>query len=161
MRKIILVILVLVLGITGCSKKEEKEEKVLDSFKCSLNVSNPNLGYSTTSEYIVYYEGDFVNNVEITETILSDDSDILDYLKSEINDMYKPLKEKYKGYSYKVTRDNGKIVSRVNVDYTKMDITMYLRDNPEQEQYFLGNKLTVEGIIDIYDSMEIGCEYNR
>ena len=66
--------------------------------------------------------------------------------------------ENYKGYSYKITRDNKKMISKVKVDYNQMDITAYLRDNPTQEEYFMGDKLTVEGILDIYSSMQIGCE---
>lgn len=160
MKKKIFILLLGLLAITGCNKKEENNTKELDSFRCFYEVSNNNLGYTSSSEYTVYYKGDYVDNVDIVETITSDNDDVLDSIKESINKMYDPLVEKYKGYSYKVIRDNKKMISRVNIDYNKLDITAYLRDNPGQEEYFQGDKLTVDGIIDIYGTMQIGCEYN-
>ena len=160
MKKKIFILLISLFAITGCNNKEEDKSKSLDSFKCFYEVSNTNVGYTSSSEYTVYYEGEYVDNVDIVETITADSSDVLDSIKQSIKDMYDPLKEKYKGYSYKITRDNKKMISKVNIDYNKMDITAYLRDNPGQEEYFLGDKLTIDGILEIYNSMQIGCDYN-
>ena len=160
MKKKIFILLISLFAITGCNNKEENKSKSLDSFKCFYEVSNTNLGYTSSSVYTVYYKGEYVDNVDITETVTADSSDVLDSIKQSIKDMYDPLKEKYKGYSYKITRDNKKMISKVNIDYNKMDITTYLRDNPEQEEYFEGDKLTIDGILEIYNSMQIGCDYN-
>ena len=154
MKKKILILFCLLFLITGCKKD-------LQSFTCAYTTGSTITGYTSSSEYTVYHDGEFVDHVEILETIKSDNIDVLSSIEQSIKNMYDPLIKKYKGYSYDIDRSRDKIISKVKIDYTKMDITAYLRDNPSQENYFLGDKLSVDGIVAIYDSMGIGCDYEK
>ena len=66
----------------------------------------------------------------------------------------------YGGYTYEVTREDGKVVSNVTIDYDKMNLEQYATDQPSLAQYIEDGKFLVDGIIEIYETAGATCEKN-
>ena len=66
----------------------------------------------------------------------------------------------YGGYTYEVTREDGKVVSNVTIDYDKMNLEQYATDQPSLAQYIEDGKFLVDGIIEIYKTAGATCEKN-
>ena len=84
MKKGLLILLASVL-LTGCESNETVDdnnvEPELSTVTCVMDDVSYD-GYTLDSEYIVNYNGDYVDNVVTTETVTSDSEDILDYMGS-------------------------------------------------------------------------------
>ncbi len=115
-------------------------------------------GYETTSKFAIYYTGDYVDKVETVETVTSESEDFLDNMEEYINSTYDAMNSAYGGYSYEVIREDGSIVSNVVIDYSKMDLELYITDQPTMSNYVENDKFLVEGIVDIYEEAGATCE---
>lgn len=156
MKKYVKVILVasILLGLTGCGSN--KEEIVNH---CTLNSNNTTSGYQLTSEYDVYSVNGEVNKVVTKEVITSENQQILDYFESYLKQTYETQNETYGGTTNEVTNENGIVTSKTTIDYNKMDLETYVKDNTALKSYVnSNNKLKTNGIISIYESMGAVCE---
>ena len=127
--------------------------------KCTVNSDQSVSGYKLKSEYKVYSKNDVVNKVETTETVTSKNNTILAYFEKQLKNQYKSYNENYGGYSYKVTNKNGKVVSKVTIDYSKMNLSKFVKDNPAMKTYTnKENKITLKGINTMYQSMGATCD---
>ena len=124
--------------------------------KCSSTSDQSASGYTIKSEYNIY---DVVSKVEITETVTSKNTTILAYFEKQHKDQYKANNNTYKGYTYNVTNKDGKVVSKVTIDYSKMDLNKFIKDNPAMKSYVnKDKKITLNGIKKMYESMGSTCE---
>lgn len=152
--KTITLALVIVL-VSGCGKKEVVKT-------CTLTQNNTAYGYKLESKYVIYGEGDIAKKVESTETVTTDNTSIQDQFETQLNSTYKSLNDTYGGYTYKVTKGDGKVVSTVTIDYEKLDIEKYVKDNSAMKNYVnKDNKLLVEGIESIYKALGATCEESK
>ena len=143
----------LFLLLSGCA--EEKE--VLKT--CTLTSNNTIQGYKMENEYKVYAKGDAALKVVTTEIVTSDNDEILDYLEEYINTTYTALDENYGGYEFDVKRENGKVIAETTIDYSKMDLKQYVKDNPVMKSYVNSDdELLVDGIINLYKSSGATCD---
>jgi uncharacterized lipoprotein YehR (DUF1307 family) len=142
----------LVVLLTGCLGKDKVT-------KCTLKSDQSASGYKITSEYNVYSSKDEVNKVVTTETVESKNNTILAYFEKQLKSQYKANNDSYGGYKYEVTNKDGKVVSKVTIDYSKMNLNKFVKDNPAMKSYVnKSNKITVKGIKSMYQSMGATCE---
>lgn len=155
MKKILgmLVFVISIILITGCSNNEEVVKT------CTSTTNDVANGYKLESKYTVYAKGDIVQKVETVETITSDDEGILEYFEESLEDSYEALKDTYGGYTNEVDNENGKVVSKTTIDYTKMNVEQYVKDNTIMENYVNSdNEFLLEGVISIYEALGATCE---
>ena len=105
----------LVVLLTGCLGKDKVT-------KCTLKSDQSASGYKITSEYNVYSSKDEVNKVVTTETVESKNNTILAYFEKQLKSQYKANNDSYGGYKYEITNKDGKVVSKVTIDYSKMQV---------------------------------------
>ena len=142
----------LIVLLTGCLGKDKVT-------KCTLKSDQSASGYKITSEYNVYSSKDEVNKVVTTETVESKNNTILAYFEKQLKSQYKANNDSYGGYKYEVTNKDGKVVSKVTIDYSKMNLNKFVKDNPAMKSYVnKSNKITVKGIKSMYQSMGATCE---
>lgn len=142
----------LVVLLTGCLGKDKVT-------KCTLKSDQSASGYKITSEYNVYSSKDEVNKVVTTETVESKNNTILAYFEKQLKSQYKANNDSYGGYKYEITNKDGKVVSKVTIDYSKMNLNKFVKDNPAMKSFVnKSNKITVKGIKSMYQSMGATCE---
>lgn len=144
----------IVMILCGCGR-EEKEKVV----KCNLSNNDVVNGYELKSEYTVFSKGDIVNKVETKEVVTSDKEEILSYFEKTLNDTYDKYNSEYGGYTYDVTKNSNIVTSNVTIDYSKMDLDKFSKDNSSIKPAMTDdNKLTLDGITSMYKSMGATCE---
>jgi len=154
MKKIIKIVFVLVLVIllAGCKGKESV-------LKCSFKTDQSASGYKIKYNYDIYYSDDVVNKTITTETVTSKNNTILAYFEKQLKNQYKINNESFGGYTYEITNKNGKVVSNVTIDYSKMDIKKFVKENPAMQSYVnKSNQITLKGIKKMYESMGATCK---
>lgn len=143
----------IVLVLAGCGNEEQTIKT------CNYTLTDNTTGYKIVSEYKVYSTGKVVDKVETVETVTSESESILDYFEETINTTYKIQSETYGGYTYNITNENGKVVSTVTIDYSKMDLEKYVSDNSVMKNFVNdANRITTDGVISIYEAIGATCE---
>jgi hypothetical protein len=116
---------------------------------CTLKINQDNYTIDTT--YTIFYKKDIVQNVKIDETVSSSDSSVLDQFESDWEEQYKYNQDTYGGYTYKINKKKGKVVSNVKVDYQEMNMKRFLRINNAMKEYVNeNNQVTISGIQKMY-----------
>jgi len=150
-------IFALVIGlilITGCGTESNKEVVK----KCTLTTNDVVNGYKLEAEYNIYGTGKVIDKVVTTETVISDDEDILDYFEENLDDTYSATNEAYGGYTNEITKEDGKLTSKTTIDYSVMNLDQYVKDNPSMRNYISSdNKLLIEGIVALYEQLGATC----
>ena len=137
--------------LSGCNNNEE----VFKTCKLTQSTSS----YTMSNEYQIYGSGDVVEKVISVEKITSDDVDILNNLKDYTNELYSNSNEVYGGYEYNLEIQDNTLTSTATIDYNKMNLKKYIEDNNISEEYVNDdNKLLLDGIIKIYNSIGAECE---
>lgn len=150
MKKFIFILPVFLICLTGCGDET-------GSIECTLSTNDVINGYQLNSTYKINYKGDFAESVETTEIVTSDSTDTLDYFENYLNTTYQTFDDTYGGYTYKVTKEDGKVTSDVTIDYNEMDIEQYVEDQPSLKTYVEDNKILKDGLISIYEDMGATC----
>ena len=151
----IFAIIVVAIIMTGCGSKSAKS--VVE--KCTLSKNDTTNGFELVSEYNIYAKGNEVYKVVTTETVTSENDTILSYFEDTLNETYKSASKLYGGYTIDVRKEDGKVISNTTIDYSVMDMKKFIEDQPSLKAYVTSNnKLSVEGIKSIYESMGAICE---
>ena len=144
----------LALILTGCGN----EDKELVT-KCKLTSNVPASNYSLNSNYIVYSKNNVVDKVVTEEVVSSENENILNYFKEQLETTYKAQNDAYGGVTNEVKVEEGKITSLTTIDYNKMDLEKYIEDNSVLNKYVNDDsKLTTAGVVGIYQSLGAVCE---
>lgn len=140
--------------LVGCGNKS-KEEVI----NCNLKMTETGDNYTIEAKYTIYGKDDIVTKVSTTEIVESEDTEILDYFEEYLNSTYSELNDTYSGYDFKVTKEEGKVTSDVNIDYSAVDMEKYIENNTAMKSYVNDdNKLTIENAKLIYESLGATCE---
>lgn len=151
MKKFFIFLPILLLSLVGCGEKS-------GTLVCTLSSNDVINGYKLDSNYKINYFGKTVKSVETIETVVSDSSETIDYFETTLNNTYKKMNDSYGGYVYNVTKEDGKVVSNVTIDYSKVNIEQLVDDQPLLKSYVDDNKLLLEGLKSMYESMGATCE---
>ena len=148
-KTLLLSIFVFAIFMVGCGKDSDSV------MKCNINT---NLGtYTLNSDYEVHHDGKYVKSITTTETVSSTDSSIIDQMATYMDSMYQELSDTYGGYKYNVTKNNGKVVSNVTVDYTKINLKKLVEDDESAKLFVEDDKVTLEGIKETYKNLGVEC----
>lgn len=156
----ILLLLLAVLTLVGCQTSETKNEEKEITKKCTIvNDQQSTSGYKIESSMTIYAKNDIVTKVETTEVVTSDQTEILSYFEDTLDAQYEAASQTYGGYNYDIKTTDEKLTSTVTIDYTEMNLDKYVEDYSVMKDYVNAeNKLTVEGITKLYESMGATCE---
>lgn len=156
MKKALKILSVLLVVVILCGCEGTTKEKIV---KCSTSKNDVVNGYELKSSYVIYTKGDVVNKVKTTEIVTSNTDSILGYFETSLNSAYEKYSNQYGGYSYKVTKEENKVIADVTIDYTKMDLDKFAKDNPSIKSAMTDdNKLTLEGVKAMYKALGATCE---
>lgn len=145
-------VLMLMLVLAGCNGKEQV-------LKCSSISDQSASGYKLKSNYDIYYSDDVVSKIITTETVSSKNTTILAYFEKQLKNQYKVNNESFGGYTYKITNKDGKVVSKVTIDYSEMDIDKFVKENPAMKSFVnKSNQITLKGVKSMYESMGATCK---
>ncbi len=151
MKKLLIIVPAILLCLTACGGKE-------GSVKCTLESKDAVNNYSLAATYTINYKGELVESVDTVEEIVTEEKTILDTYETTLNDTYSKMQKTYGGYDYKITKDKDKLTSKVTIDYNKMDIDQFVKDQPALKNFVKNSKLTVEGIQSMYETMGATCK---
>lgn len=150
----ILSLLIAIILMSGCSGNNKEFVKT-----CTLTSTDSTNGYKLESEYKVYGKGKIVNKVVTVETVTSDDEEIIEYFEENLKKSYESANETYGGYTNKVTKTDGKVISETTIDYNKMDLEQYVKDNSIMNNFVdKNNKMLADGVISLYETMGATCK---
>lgn len=142
----------LAITLVGCGAKEK-------TFTCTLYKKDVINNYELTSTYKVYATGDVVDKVETTEFVKSDNALMIDYFEETLEKSYKSMNEAYGGYDNKITKEELELTSITTVDYNNMNIDQLVKDDSSMKSIVNdNNKITVEGIKNLYEQLGAECE---
>lgn len=152
-KKILFIMLGLtLLLVTGCGNEMEVT-------KCTLTSNDTTNGYKLDAVYNIYAKNDEVQKVETTETVTSSSDSVLSYFESYIKKTYKAYNDSYGGYTYTVTNSDGKVISKVTIDYTKLNIKQFVKDNSSMKSYVdSNNMITTDGMKTLYEKLGASCQ---
>ena len=107
--------------------------------------------------YKAFYKGEYVNKVETVEKIYSSDTSMLNAFKSSVESTYQSNNAKYGGYNYSVTIDGTVLTSNATINYEVLNVAKMVEDEPSMKPYTKDNKMTVNGVKAIYESLGATC----
>lgn len=145
---IIAILAVGILTLTGCGS-----QKVTT---CTLNLT-PDEWTKVESVYKMTHDGKYVNLVETIETVESNDQEVLDYYKSYVEEAYEPYKD-LEYYDYSIDTTSNSIVSKVTINFEKIDINKYMEINPATSSFISDGKAPLDSLRTVYGMLGATCE---
>lgn len=121
-------ILISIFFMTGCSDSELVHEH------CTRNVTTTD-GVEASLTYEIYYKEDVMKKLEAIEEIKSDDSATLDTYENS----YKTIHANYEGLKYydaSVERKNNTIISKIVINYARINIDELINVEGEEDNIF-------------------------
>ena len=146
-------ILLAIFCFAGCGKQEQK------SMVCTLESKDVASGYALKATYKVYYTGDIADSVTTQEVVTTESKELIDKFEQTYNETYGAMQESYGGYDYRVSKTSSSITADVKIDYHKMDLEQYVKDQPAMKNYMTKNKeMSRSGLKAIYESQGATCK---
>ena len=143
-------VVVLCLILTGC-----KGKKIVTTCTSSSKQTN----YEISTKYIINSRENIVENVIVNQTITSKDENLLKEFEKQLKEQYKSNKSLYGGYTSDVKINGKKVVSKVTINYEKLNMKKFVKDNGAMKDYVnKENKFTLEGAKKLYKSTGAKCE---
>ena len=150
--KFILLIMVATI-LSGCGKK-------LDTIECGFESNQSD--YKIKTNYKIYYRDKIVEKVDIDEVIISSNKDKIEEFNKSFKNQYDSNNSMYGGYIYDIKANKDKLELSVNIDYTSFNMKKFVSDNPAMKEYVnKDNKLTLDGIINMYEASGSTCNKNE
>ena len=170
MKKIFLALLAITI-LTGCNINKKKnnnieknllDEIVLDDTNANYICSIYNKDfdeYDIAGKYAIYLDdNEFVNKIESTEIIESNNYDLLKDFESYYNSNYEKISN-YGGYTYDIYQKNNQVISNVIIDFNTLNMESYASEYEEINQYLNEEfKITKDKILEKYNSQNIKCQ---
>ena len=143
--------MILVLFTTGCKKQ------VVTT--CNYKNDQKASGYNINSTYNIYSDGKTVNKVVMEEVVTSKNTTVLKFFEKKLKDQYEKINSTYGGYTIDVKNKDKKVISTVTIDYNKMNLKKYVKDNVALKSYIdKNNKMTLKGAKALYESLGATCK---
>lgn len=139
----------LLLLSTGCTNKNN------NSMTCTRIMNQNNI--KTNLKYYVEYNDGYVSKVKSVETVESDNSNILNTYKSQIESLYSPYKD-IDYYKYNVEIKDNKLISTVNINYEKVDTDKLIEIDSSNGQLIKNGKIKVDDIKNVYEKLGATCK---
>lgn len=154
MKKVVISLMVISLVLlSGC----ESDKEVVKH--CSLNSNDTLNGYKLETDYKIISKNDVVTNVVTKEIVTSDNKQVLTYMEKYLKNTYDKTNDTYGGYDTNIEIDGDTLTSTTKIDYTKMNLKQYVKDNTSMKSYVNdNNELTLDGVIKLYEKLGAECK---
>lgn len=169
MKKIIFILLLLII-VTGCNNTNNNivDSSILSntieidlndaSYMCTKDYKDEINNYALGSKYAIITEDDIVKTIKSIEILESNKQSIINDFEGYINANYSKIKE-YGGYTFEINHEGNKLITNVTINLEEFNMDGFLSEFPE----FINNlnednKLTVEALIDYYETKNIECK---
>lgn len=139
-----------VLLLTGCGSSDE-----VQTMTCSRTLNQS--GMNTSLNYTITHQGGYVKEVKSVETIESEDTDLLESYKSQVENIYSPYDD-IDYYDYEVTVDGNKLTSTVDIDYEHIDTDKLIEIDSANSTLIKDGKIAVSDIKSVYEQLGATCE---
>ncbi len=114
-------------------------------------------GTKVTLKYTAKHDGKYVTTLILDEKYDTESTEYANAYEELLKETYEGAKEKYGGYTVKIERHDLSIISYVEIDYTKVDISKMLSDSPEMASFMEGNKILLSKLKEYYLGLGISC----
>ena len=141
--------------ITGCSSKSKDIVNNGNVMTCTRSV-NKN-GMKTSLNYKVYYEGDDVTRIKSEESIQMENNKSLKGYKEQIEKVYEPYKN-VKFYNYNIAIRGNKLISKVDINYSKIDTNKLIEIDKANSQIITDGKIKVSSVKSLYEKLGATCK---
>lgn len=149
------IVMVGVFLITGCSSKSKDIVNNGNVMTCTRSV-NKN-GMKTSLNYKVYYEGDDVTRIKSEESIQMENNQSLKGYKEQIEKVYEPYKN-VKFYNYNIAIRGNKLISKVDINYSKIDTNKLIEIDKANSQIITDGKIKVSSVKSLYEKLGATCK---
>jgi hypothetical protein len=154
-KKIIILLILLIIIVVTIVLILLNKTKIIT---CSSFTDMSANGYNYETYYTIHYKKDIVFKVEIEEIIKSENSDILKMFEKQFTEQYEYNNKVYGGYEYNVLNSGNRVRTEILIDYTKLDIDKFVKNNSVMDEYFNNNKLTIDNAIRYYEDSGATCD---
>ncbi len=134
--------------LTGCGNEQK-------TMNCSRTMNQS--GASIDLKYEVLYTGAYVDVVKSKEKITSDDEELLETYRKNVETQYAPYKD-VEHYVTNVSIDGNVLTSTADIDYTKIDTSKMIEIDSANGSLIQDGKVKLETIKSLYESLGITCE---
>lgn len=141
--------------ITGCSSKSKDIVNNGNVMTCTRSV-NKN-GMKTSLNYKVYYEGYDVTRIKSEESIQMENNKSLKGYKEQIEKVYEPYKN-VKFYNYNIAIRGNKLISKVDINYSKIDTNKLIEIDKANSQIITDGKIKVSSVKSLYEKLGATCK---
>lgn len=158
MKKRYLFLAIVMMGvflITGCSSKSKDIVNNGNVMTCTRSV-NKN-GMKTSLNYKVYYDGDDVTRIKSEESIQMENNQSLKGYKEQIEKVYEPYKN-VKFYNYNIAIRGNKLISKVDINYSKIDTNKLIEIDKANSQIITDGKIKVSSVKNLYEKLGATCK---
>ena len=149
MKKIGLVLFMSLLLLTGCTKEEN------GVLTCTRTAKQGNIDLSLN--YKITYTGEYINTIETTEIVKSEDQNTLNLYKSQIENVYKPYKE-IDYYENEITLEGNTLTSKTTIDYEHINTDKLIEIDSANEQILKDGKAKVSDFRTMYENIGASCK---
>lgn len=149
------IVMVGVFLITGCSSKSKDIVNNGNVMTCTRSV-NKN-GMKTSLNYKVYYDGDDVTRIKSEESIQMENNKSLKGYKEQIEKVYEPYKN-VKFYNYNIAIRGNKLISKVDINYSKIDTNKLIEIDKANSQIITDGKIKVSSVKNLYEKLGATCK---
>lgn len=136
--------------VTGCGKEEVKE------MTCTRTATITK-GVELDLNYKVTYKGDYVQLVESTEKVISDDEEYLKTYETTVNNLYSPYSD-IEYYEYDVKIDGNTLVSTSKINYEKIDTDKMIKIDSANASLIKDGKVKLSDIQAVYEANGATCK---
>ena len=98
------------------------------------------------------HDGRYVNLVETIETIESNDKEILDNIKSILENSYWPFKN-LEYFDYNIEETDNMVITKVTINYAKIDMNKYIQLYPNASSFISDGKVPLDSLKALYGMM--------
>ena len=146
-------ILLCIFILSGCNEIGTKVTT------CTHDNDQSKSGYKILSTYKIYSKKDIVTKVETNEVLTTKNTTILAFFEDDYKKKYESESKKYKGFSYKINKEKEKLTTNLIVNYKKLNMSDYIKENSAMKSYVdKNNNFTLNGAKTMYESLGATCK---
>ena len=149
MKRIGIILFASLLLVVGCTSKES------GTLTCTRTAKQGNIEVSLN--YKIAYTGEYVNIIETTEIVKSEDQNTLNLYKTQLENIYDPYKS-IDYYENEVTIEGDTLTSKTKIDYEHINVDDLIEIDSANEQILKDGKARVSDFRSMYESIGASCK---
>lgn len=147
MKKVLALTVLSLVLLTGCGKEK--------TMTCTRTMNQNSINFDL--KYEVEYSKNNVTRIKSTEMVKSSDKNVLESYKETVEKTYEPYKD-VEHYNYNVEINEDTLISKTDLDYTKIDLDKMIEIDSANAQIIKDGKIKLEDIKNTYEAMGMICE---